>query len=93
MERKSGLQPHAVGQQVDCSPSFQLSLKSSFRLAAHHFPFPPHITAHGPFLIAPLIKEYLEFIGLYLLTECARQESRVLLKFTVTCSFTKTAAN
>lgn len=77
------------GQQVDWSPSFQLSLRSSFHFAVHHFPFPPHITAHGPFLIALLIKEYLEFIGLYLLTECAHQESGVLLKFTVTCSFTR----
>lgn len=77
------------GQQVDWSPSFQLSLQSSFHFAIHHFPFPTHITAHGQFLIAPLIKEYLEFIGLYLFTECARQESGVLLKFTVTCSFTR----
>lgn len=90
IENREEIWPAATrGQQVDWSPSFQLSLQFSFRLGAHHFPLPPHITAHGPFLIAPLIKEYLQFIGLYLFTECARQESRVLLKFTVTCSFTR----
>lgn len=54
------------------------------------FPFFLRTLQHaGPLLIAPLIKEYLEFIGLYLFTECACQESGVPLKFTVTRSFTR----
>lgn len=87
-ESKSGPQPHVVSRLIGLRP-FNSPPKSSFHFPAHHFPFPTHITAHGQFLIAPLIKEYLEFIGLYLFIECARQESGVLLKFTVTCSFTR----
>lgn len=87
VKRKSGPQPHAV--EVDECLSFQLSLQSCFRLAPHHFPFPPHITARGPLLIAPLMKEYLEFIGHNLFTERARQESGTPLKLAVTRSFTR----
>lgn len=86
--RKSGPEPHTVSRLIAFCPFKSPSSPPSVSPLIISL-LPPHITARGPLLIAPLIKEYLEFIGLYLFTECACQESGVPLKFTVTRSFTR----